>query len=64
MASGPSDSAIAVKPRMSLNNTVVGRRSPPWRMAPSCWAMSAATLGAKYRSKLERTVASRRIWSA
>ena len=47
IASGPIDSAIAVKPRMSLKSTVVGRRSPPCRMAPSCCAMSAATLGAK-----------------
>ncbi len=46
-ASGPMASAIAVKPRMSLNSTVTGRRSPPRRMAPSCCAMSAATLGAK-----------------
>ena len=31
MASGPIDSAIAVKPRMSLKRTVIGRRSPPRR---------------------------------
>ena len=60
IASGPIDSAIAVKPRMSLKSTVVGRRSPPSRTAPACWAISAATLGAKYRSKFERTIASRR----
>ena len=34
-ASGPMDSAIAVKPRMSLKRIVIGRRSPPSRMSPS-----------------------------
>ena len=45
IASGPIDSAIAVKPRMSLKSTVVGRRSPPCRMASSCCAMSAGDVG-------------------
>ena len=39
ISSGPIDSAIAVKPRMSLKSTAVGRRSPPSRMASSCCAI-------------------------
>ena len=45
IASGPIDSAIAVKPRMSLKSTVIGRRSPPSRTAPSCCAISAGDVG-------------------
>ena len=47
IASGSIDSAMAVKPRTSLKSTVTGRRSPPSGVALSCWAISAATLGAK-----------------
>ena len=36
MASGPIDSAIEVKPRMSLKRMAIGRRSPPRGTTASC----------------------------
>jgi hypothetical protein len=64
MASGDMRSAIALKPRMSANSTVIARRSPPGRIGVFWRTISAATFGAKYRSKFERTSASRRTCSA
>jgi hypothetical protein len=64
MASGRIDSAIDVNPRISLNRIVIGRRSPPSGTTVSCCAISAAMFGAKYRSKFDRTIASRLTCSA
>ena len=47
MASGSIGSAIAVKPRMSLKSTVDRPALAAQADAPSCCAISAATLGAK-----------------
>ncbi len=57
-------SASAVNPRMSLNSTAVRQRVPPSRTEAGSLAMRAASAGAKYRSKLLRTSASRRMRSA
>ena len=46
-SSGFMFSDIGVKPRMSEKKITTGRLSPPSVTAPSCWAICAATLGAK-----------------